>query len=368
MLPTPHYDKLLLDLYRSAVDPDGLDAFLRGLCAATNSHIGALQRQSTANVEGNVSCIVGVDLSEVAHYEHYAPQNVWFARMGHLITPGSAHFGDDWVSLPELKRTDFYNDFLRQVDVEHTLGIYIGNHSGITTFISPCRSERVGPYGADERSFVQRITPHVVNAFALRGAWDTSQRQLDATGRSRRAVFWLDGELRWLGGNTAAEHVVSSGWWHGRRNGRLAPAHSATAAAWRLALHEVATGAPTHASPMPVMDASGRIVAFARLHACGASLTAPCELPHFVLFVCPIRGNDHAELISQLKALFQLTKAEATLTAVLRATGSLELAATRMGISKTGARTRLQSVFDKTNTHSQIDLIRMTDALAEICE
>ena len=38
MLATPRYDQLLLDLYRSTIDPAGLQAFLHGLCAATHSH------------------------------------------------------------------------------------------------------------------------------------------------------------------------------------------------------------------------------------------------------------------------------------------------------------------------------------------
>ena len=360
-------DALLIDLYTGIGEENGLDPFLRRLCAATNSHIGTLQHQSMANSGGNVSSIVGVDLSEVAHYAHYATQNVWFERMGHLITPGSTHFGDDWVTLAELKHTEFYDGLLRQVDVEHTLGIYIGNEDGISTFISPCRSEKIGPYTTDERRLVQQIAPHVVNAFTLLARLEALRQQADIAARTRQGVFWLDAGLHWTGGNAAAEYMVCAGWWKARHGAPLEACHATTRSFWRNAQQALSSGRLSTPDVFPVCAADGKVVAFARLHAYGASLAMHRGLPHYALFVNSIHGHDPAELASQLGSLFGLTPAEAALVAALRTCGGLELAALRLGISKPTARTRLQLVFDKTDVHSQAELIRMADALAEAC-
>ena len=63
--------------------------------------------------------------------------------------------------------------------------------------------------------------------------------------------------------------------------------------------------------------------------------------------------------ISLLRSLFLLTLAEARLAAHLTTGRSLDQAAEKLGISSGTARAQLKSVFDKTNTHRQGELVAL---------
>ena len=60
-----------------------------------------------------------------------------------------------------------------------------------------------------------------------------------------------------------------------------------------------------------------------------------------------------------LKLLFNLTPAEAKLTRLFAEGCGLTEAATRLGVTRETLRTRLKSIFEKTNTHRQAELVRL---------
>jgi DNA-binding CsgD family transcriptional regulator len=60
-----------------------------------------------------------------------------------------------------------------------------------------------------------------------------------------------------------------------------------------------------------------------------------------------------------LRLLFDLTPAEAKLTRLLAEGCGLTEAAARLGVTRETLRTRLKSIFEKTNTHRQAELVRL---------
>jgi DNA-binding CsgD family transcriptional regulator len=60
-----------------------------------------------------------------------------------------------------------------------------------------------------------------------------------------------------------------------------------------------------------------------------------------------------------LRGLFGLTSAEAALTCLVAQGVTLDEAAARLGLRIETVRTRLKTIFEKTDTHRQVDLVRM---------
>lgn len=366
------YDLLLADLYAGIVEPDRLQRFLRRLGDATRSHVMALIRHDHADLARSTFQATGVDGTVIARYEagFRAPgDKLWFDRSMHAMRTGSVFNGEDWVSKRELKRTRYYADVLREIDTAHSVaicGLMSPSHSA---FITPCRSERSGPYDGDSLRLFRQVGPHWVNAYALMSRFEALRGQEAGPAARGRAMFLLDAQWRWVSGNAEAAAMVARGWWQGRRGGRLEPCSMLTRERWNAALRGFAKGVPRAPDAVAVQAVAvhapdGQLVAFASIQAYGAACAAAAPAD-YVVFVRPLQvGNDDA-LGAQLQALFGLTSAETALALALRRHGEIARAAEAVGITEGSARTRLQAVYDKTGQHRQAELLRMLEALAD---
>ena len=113
-----------------------------------------------------------------------------------------------------------------------------------------------------------------------------------------------------------------------------------------------------------VYDLADNLVAFASAHAYKAAAISR-HAPRYVLFVRPLHAVKTEALSAQLRKLFVLTSAESALALEMRSHGKTAAAATALGITNATARARLQTIFEKTGTHRQADLLLLLDALAE---
>ena len=172
---------------------------------------------------------------------------------------------------------------------------------------------------------------------------------------ARLAVFRLDATLAWAGGNTVA--AAAARWLGACRGRKLEPVSAVTRAAVLAAVRRLGPGSGPSA-PIPVYDALAQLVAFA------TARRAP-DRAGFVLTVRMLQPMGAPPLDEPLRRLFDLTAAEAALGAALHRHGDLQQAAAALGITEGTARTRLQAVFEKTDSHRQADLLRMLDALAD---
>ena len=172
---------------------------------------------------------------------------------------------------------------------------------------------------------------------------------------ARLAVFRLDERLAWIGGNAVA--VEAAGWLGARPGEKLEPVSAVTRAALLAAVPRMGAG-PGPTAPVPVYDALAQLVAF-------ATARRGADRVGFVLTVRMLQPMGAPPLDEPLRRMFDLTAAEAALGTALHRHGDLQQAASSLGITEGTARTRLQAVFEKTDTHRQVDLLRMFDALAD---
>lgn len=63
--------------------------------------------------------------------------------------------------------TVFFLDVLKQIDVSHTIGTFVGERASIGTRIAFQRCSHLGPYSSTELSIMNRLLPHLQQAIAL---------------------------------------------------------------------------------------------------------------------------------------------------------------------------------------------------------
>ena len=356
------FDALLRDLYAGTKDPARMSAFMRALGDLTRSHVTSFLREDFANPSASTFLTTGAGEDEILLYSEFLGDNLWFQRTLPLLQTGAVFDGDNYVSRRELKASRYYDGFLRHIDTQHSVGICAAYEQQRGAFLTLCRSARFGGYDQDCLHLFERLAPHVVNAFALRVQFEHLQAQA-RTALGQRGMFVLDAQWRWVDGNVAAEQMVAAGWWRGRIMTPLEPAGHVTRKAWKELQRQMGRGETT---PMvlPVYDSEGTLVAFASLHA-HAEAAIDAATSSYVLFVRPLQLPDQQEMDTQLRRIFGMTAAEATFALALCKQGDAALAAKAVGIAESSARTRLQSIFDKTGTHRQAELRLLLNALAE---
>lgn len=363
MISEAVYDSLLGHLYAGADDRQRMSAFLTTLGTLTDSHVTTFVRADLANPDASALLTVGVAPDEVLSWSAHAGENPWMQRYLPEIHAGGVCNGDAYVSHKDLMASQYYDGFLRHIDTQHSVGICAAHEQSRAVFLMMCRTGRAGAYDDDCIGLFERLAPHAVNAFALQVQFEHVNAQALQGIRHQRGMFLLDARWRWAGGNHVAEQMVAAGWWRGRLKAPLEAVHPITRKAWRVVQIKL-TQEPSAQVVVPVHDAAGALVAFAGVHAYGAAAVSE-NMPRYAVFVRPLHLAQTNAMDAPLRQLFALTSAEAAFTLALRMHGDAAHAASAVGIAESTARTRLQSVFEKTGTHRQADLMLLIDALAE---
>ncbi|MFZ6675205.1 helix-turn-helix transcriptional regulator [Undibacterium sp. Xuan67W] len=127
--------------------------------------------------------------------------------------------GSDLLAVRELKQTLFYKDFLLRILAEHLLLSTISDHGSADRLQSPPASfcfmrapDCVDFSDADVKKLKQ-LTPHLHRAFKLHWQWRSSQAQLLVFQRSHNGldfgVLFFDATGRMLSSNTVAKEIIA---------------------------------------------------------------------------------------------------------------------------------------------------------------
>jgi DNA-binding CsgD family transcriptional regulator/GAF domain-containing protein len=229
------------------------------------------------------------------------------------------------------------------------------------------RPKSLNDFTRSEIRILQHLAPHMANALRLNRQVSVSQvhqRQAEeALNQLNAGVLLLTQAGRILFANRVAERLLRRCDGISARDGKLATslpldsprmacviARAGTRAAGppmaeALCIHRNGAHRPLHLWAVPLLRES-------------SSLLVPAsEADVMVIVIDPELSM--APPIEALKALYGLTGAEARLTSGLLHGERLEDYANRAGISMNTARTHLKSVFAKTDTDRQAELMRL---------
>ncbi|WP_161596240.1 helix-turn-helix transcriptional regulator [Rhodanobacter glycinis] len=343
--------KHLLDaLYGMDFQTPDWTPFFAGLSEAFHSHVIAIQTHDTMHRLGRMMKVVGVSDTLLARYEALSHDHLWFERGATPLLSNGLADDRGLATEAELKATRFYAEFMAPARVVHGMALCL-YHQGPNNLavLTVNRDSHSGYYNEHEHELARKLLPHLRNVYALqqRLGWleDHSQRFRSALNLLTDGVLLLDADGHLLFCNNAAQQMEVHQLFARRPDGRLAMPWPADE---HLLLHGKLTG---------------------MLKFCPAGLIAGTQWSEFqvrVIAFIKIIAPAISTAWPRLQDQWGFTPAEAQLAQWLMQGFSLDEAAERIGVTKNTVRTQLRSLFDKTETRRQADLMRVLIQLSHV--
>lgn len=366
---------LVSGIYDAALDSARWPVFMERLAAHFHAGFGILWLHDFSdgsinheNCGGNVSAFAGLDSAAIAQFTgYYAGRNVWLPNASQLaegsITVSSALYPDKL-----LKRTEFYNDWLRELDLFYAVGSSILKQGTRDVKMSFVRSKRAGRYDDTELQLFRQLMPHMRSAVVLHRELYRlkvlSTSAIAALEMVPLGVILLTSSGLLLHANRRAHELATgtAALRFGPAGALLAASMYATTALQRLIHDAVRTGTGkghAHGGSLRLAGANGR-----KLQVLVTPLpvgTSPFgEDAMAALFCCDPEAVEPVGVLSRtLETMYRMTPAEAQLTEALAQGQSLTQYAETRRVSMNTVRTQLKVAAAKTGARRQADLVRI---------
>lgn len=260
-----------------------------------------------------------------------------------------------------------YFDYARGCDIGDVIGFGTAAVQGIRSILSMQRAVDAPAYGSDEKRLFRLLAPHVQAAkrveVALGQAWTAAQELEAGFGRLTVPAFIVDrrGQIRHANAAATAllkeRHALTSRFGKLVLDGKLAAAFQSAliqATQDRPQCSALALRLGTHPAELLVTPLGPQHPA-----------TSPWQVPLALVILARPERNARAIAWRMLR-LYGLTPAEARLAAALALGQSLADIAHVQHVSLATVRTQLRSVFSKTGTSRQAQLVRLALAGAGV--
>ncbi|ALN71423.1 helix-turn-helix transcriptional regulator [Aureimonas sp. AU20] len=299
------------------------------------------------------------------HYQTLNPSHIYRERlgMGRVITEREL----DAILPVDLHSTEFYADWCRPQNFEHTMGEHLLNgEAPLSLWLN--RSAEAGPYHKLEQQRFHRLARSVRQAVRTSERLGQAHQELDALrqalGAQGLAVLALDRTLKLRSLNSLAEEVLRRQDGLRLRDGRVETVDPRDAPALEKAVSEVSAPILGLASPeaeLAIRRAGAREPLKVSVTSTRGRIAAPASFDASVAIVLLFRYETASRRngLAALGAHFGLTPAELRLTAGIANGTPLREAALRLGISYETARSQLKAVFSKTQTRRQVELVSL---------
>jgi len=364
-LPEP-----LLDLIYDAATEDALwSDVLAGIADLTGSLNGALFGMMIGAREVYFShAIRSREECLQAFRERYAQNNPFNSYM-YRQPEGALVASDEIISLPELKKTAFYDEVWRPQDVAHAAMIPLASRNSLMAAFNLCRSERQGPFERSQMATLRRLLPHMGRSMALgfrfaeyRALQHAQSRVLE---RLSAGIILLGRSARVIFANEAARRL-------GSEMGPL-----------RLSGSGVAAHSPLGSERLSELVQS----ALRGMPAATMSIPHPEDGRLVMLFISSVRGRDIDRFASLdmrdaavmifvfdpaspsevppewLMDSYRLTSAEARVALQAASGLSVSEVGMRLNISPNTVKTHLGRIFAKTGAAGQAELAALIASL-----
>lgn len=267
----------------------------------------------------------------------------------------------DVYTLEELETQPDYVGFFRPRGMGWGAGTFVPMPTGdIAVYSLECRYER-GPLRADELARLDELRPHLARAALL-----SVRLQLE---RARSAVAALDlvglpaALLRGDGRVTAANPLLEA--WGDQVKfaafGALTLSNATAQALLSASLSGNAADDTVRSIPLPAIGESGpAILHVIPIRRAAHDIFTSADAMIVITPVAPASTPQPG----LLRGLFDLTPAEARLAAALTGGGTVEALSASLGVSAATLRTQLRSIFDKTGTSRQAELVGLLASVA----
>lgn len=373
------FSSLIGKIYEASLDPAGWQQVLNDIVAFLAGNAGHFFTPMHMPQAGGFSFTVNVPDTFVQQYTtKYHRYDLW-AQAGvekGLMTSGTVVADEDLVPRRKLVSSRFYREFLKPSDTARgcmTIVFGIDSRDTPVTCVSVYRPLRAKPFSATAKKWMQLLNPHVSRSlgitFRLQDANFAVANTHAALDRIKFGVVLLDASGTVTFANRAASELLKEGSALTLRHGldgrdRVVSTHSSIT----TEIDSFIASALSHDAVE--VDHFVKSMPIPRKHNMPPLLLNVSALPFENSFG---RGNVRAGAImfitdaaqpltidpALMNRLFRLTEAEISLVRALCAGHALADVAARRCVSLDTVRSQLKSVFAKTQTHRQADLVRL---------
>ncbi|MEY9102166.1 DNA-binding CsgD family transcriptional regulator/PAS domain-containing protein [Sinorhizobium fredii] len=345
----------------AVVDPDLWPLFLDRICEAMKCNGAALLPRKGGSFPTSTSMI-----EPFARYM----QEGWYQsdlRLRGIAKQlrGVVVVDDDDVSTEEeRRRSPYHNDFLPSVGLKWWAGAAFWAGKDDLWCLAMQRSESEGRFSRLEKSLLWDLSARMTEIASLAGAMGRANIAAftNALDHVRQAAVAVDSGGHVVHFNAAANDLFDKSVWVSRGQLVLEDKQAASELLDQLEkLRKLPNGKALRASPIVVRrpDKCSMTLKVLPIDGEARSLFAAARAIILLSEVARPR-SPRWQLLQQT---FLLTRAQAHLAARLATGESLEDSADALGIAKETARTQLKSIFEKTETHRQSELVALLQAL-----
>lgn len=361
---------LLEESYRAALEPDRWPALLSEAVALSDSRSARMLVLNDAADTVHASIKHNIDDGYHRQYvEYYVNKCPWRPELKHKPT-GQLYstFLDFSCKQPNYYRTEFYNDWAGPQDIAHGMCGTIYQAPDLKVQLLIQRTADAGHYDRPELAFFNtEIVPHFRRALEINRRFYRDRAQQNAALKAAQSglpYLLLDRDLNLVHANGSAEELLRRGTLLQLQNHRPQAVDAGTDAELQSVLRR--TAAAAHGQWQAAggdVQCRGRGPRKARLlvspiFASEAALAFPGDGLHIAVLIHDPETRprlDHAALMG----LFGLTPAEAVLANLLAEGLSPEQAAEYQTLSMHTVRSRIKTIFGKTHTHRQAELVSL---------
>lgn len=362
-------------VYDAALDehkwPSFLDAFTRAV-GGESAMLRSVDLQTNA---AGFDVSVGYDPAWKAAYCNYFLKHNSLTGALHQFPAGDVNSSD---GISKHGKTELCNDYSTHQDKLHAMGALLVKDDSHTLLFAAQRGKHAGAFGEEDVRLMNILVPHVTRAAhvhrEIRTLTVEKEHALGALDQLRMGVILTNRCGQPLFFNRAAELMLAGNAGISIFHDRLALATSAeTVLLYKLIFgasqsnHGAAARGDMRISLPQNEGYLHCLVTPASSELC-ARWNIAAETDYVALFLAMPGALKLSP--QRLAVLYGLTPAEARLAAKLATFKSMEQVAGSLGVAIATARSHLKSVFTKTGTHSQSELLMLlaSGTLANCCD
>lgn len=361
---TPELLDLVGDIYQAGLEPEHWSDTIARMSRLFDADMACIYTPFPARPEQAVYLTHNFTREmEEAYSAYYHRIDEWtnHALRQKRYIQGTVALGEEIVPQAELRRTEYYNDFLKLHDMEWmvTTALLDGRAEGAATHMSFTRHRRRGAYDGDGKRLIELLAPHVRRALLTH--WRLTEASLGRIAHES-ALDSLGYGLALLGENGEAVHLDASAECMVRADdgfklkaGFFLAAHAQEQAALRHLLRQAALGVgggfclkrangkrPYSLTAIPLPKAQ-------RFRALGDA--------RVMLLIHDPEAAKPLDSLRSFAARHRISPAELRVLTLLLADLSPKEIAEHLGVGIRTVRTQLSSLYLKTGTKNQRDLI-----------
>ena len=372
-LPDPEQSSLVAlarSIHAASIDPQAWPAALEGMRLRLGASVVTIGHHDFGSGAESALFEAPLDTDLCVQMAAFSARNPWFLSSEDYVA-GRVVAGDDLISPRDLRRTDFYRDFLQPRGLLHRLcGVVSRDRQGMH-FLCALRSECERGFGEGERSDLQQMLAHVALSLESQWRWqeaaDMSHALLELSDGESQALMLVTAEARLVHRNRVAGQLLQGPGGLALEDHTLRAGNPAEQRLLREAISR-ACGDPASADQPQVLSLAGAaggapLVVVVRRTGPVFQRGASGRRPLALLSVrCGSAAHDAARCV--FARHYELTLAQARVSSLIYGGRSLAAIAASLHVSENTVRSHLKQIFQKTGTHSQMDLVHLH---ARIC-